>query len=122
MQDLSQDETQRMERALLDALKECRHVILLTHVPPFAELSLGPGRKVHSDWTPFFCAQAMGERLVEIMQAHPNHRLQVLCGHTHTAATDSVLPNLTVRVGGAHYGAPAVSGVLKSPEFEVQVE
>ena len=118
IQELSDAETDRAERGIREALASYRDVIFVTHVPPFAEVSLGPDGKVHLDWVPFFCAQSMGNRLVDIMREHPTHRLLVLCGHTHTQAVGRILPNLTVRVGGAAYGTPGLSGLIDFEDLE----
>ncbi len=118
IQEISDQETAWAERRLREALDAYRDVIFVTHVPPFAEVSLGPDGRVHLDWVPFFCAQTMGNRLVAIMHEHPNHRLLVLCGHTHTQAVSRILPNLTVRVGGAKYGMPGLSGIIDFDDLE----
>jgi predicted MPP superfamily phosphohydrolase len=51
--------------------------------------------------------------LLEVMHAHPERQALVLCGHTHGGGEVSILPNLSVRTGGAVYGAPVVQGVLE---------
>jgi hypothetical protein len=49
------------------------------------------------------------------MTAHPDRRMTVLCGHTHSPGEAQILPNLQVLTGGAVYGAPTVQRI-----FEVQ--
>jgi hypothetical protein len=51
--------------------------------------------------------------MAEVMRAHPDRELPVLCGHTHGAGEAEVRRNLRVRTGGATYGAPVVERVLE---------
>ena len=47
-----------------------------------------------------------------VMQAHPNSKLLVLCGHTHGGGEIAVLDNLRVLTGEAEYGRPTMSRLL----------
>lgn len=99
--------------AVAEALTWARHVVVATHVPPFREACWHEGAISDDDWLPFFTCAAVGEVLRGAMQARPDARMTVLCGHTHGAGVADVLPNLRVRTGGAAYGAPALQGVLE---------
>ena len=46
------------------------------------------------------------------MQAHPEKRMTVLCGHTHQPADALVLPNLRVLTGAAAYREPKLQRVI----------
>ena len=46
------------------------------------------------------------------MNSHPQSRLTVLCGHTHSGGKLQVLDNLQVLTGKAEYGHPKVEAVL----------
>ncbi|MBT8419977.1 MAG: metallophosphoesterase, partial [Gammaproteobacteria bacterium] len=70
--------------SLTRALETHPHVILATHVPPFQDACWYEGKTADDDWAPHFASQVMGEILMEIMTAHPDKRLTVLCGHTHS--------------------------------------
>jgi Icc protein len=100
-------------RVLPDALADHRHVIALTHVPPFPEASWYRGRIADPRWLPHFCAAAVGDVFVRVMDAHPDQDLLVLCGHTHTGGPVQVRPNLRVLVGSAAYGNPEIQEVLE---------
>jgi predicted MPP superfamily phosphohydrolase len=100
-------------RVLPQALATHRRVIALTHVPPFPEASWYQGRIADPDWLPHFCAAAVGELFVRVMDAHPQRELLVLCGHTHTGGAVQIRPNLRVLVGTAAYGRPEVQEVLE---------
>jgi len=94
------------------ALGAYERVVLLTHVPPFREACWHQGSISGDDWLPHFASRAPGEVMREIMAAHPDRHLTVLCGHTHSPGVCCILPNLTVKTGEAQYGAPRVQEVL----------
>ena len=100
-------------RVLPEALARFPHVVALTHVPPFPEATWYQGRISDPDWLPHFCSRAVGDVLIEVMDAHPGGDLLVLCGHTHGGGGVQVRANLRVVVGTAEYGRPAVQGVIE---------
>ena len=81
---LGDESAAHFRRVLPEALARHRRVVALTHVPPFPEATWYRGRIADPEWLPHFCAGALGDALLEIMEAHPDHELLVLCGHTHT--------------------------------------
>ena len=98
---------------LLDRAAESGPVEILvaTHVPPFVE-ALKPGsREAHPHWHPLLVCGATGEVLRRFAAAHEGIRITVLCGHSHRGHEATILPNLTVRVGEARYGAPRVETI-----------
>lgn len=108
MQSLARESVQHIERLLPLALETHEEVILLTHVPPFKETCLYEGKMSGAEWLPFFMNQSMGDCLKQIMAQYPDKKLTVLCGHTHSEAHYSPLPNLTVHAGFAEYGKPHI--------------
>jgi len=101
-------------RAILpEALDRYQHVVVLTHVPPFAEAAWHEGKQSDGDWLPYFACRAAGEALMTAMKSHPGRRMTVLCGHTHGAGEYAPLPNLTVLTGGAEYGQPRLQRVIE---------
>lgn len=81
-------------------------ITVATHVPPFVE-ALKPGsREAHPHWHPLLVCGATGTVLRSFAEANPAIGITVLCGHSHRGHEASILPNLTVRVGQARYGAP----------------
>ena len=101
-------------RAVLpDALKRFRHVITLTHVPPFRESCWHEGAMSDDNWLPFFACKAAGDALLGAMAAAPDRQMTVLCGHTHGSSEAQILPNLRVLTGGVVYGKPCVQRVLE---------
>lgn len=95
-------------RELPGALDRWQRVIVLTHVPPFAEAAWYRGRRSDDDWLPHFSCQAVGQALIEAASSRPDREIRVFCGHTHSAGELEVLPNLRVFTGGAQYGAPVI--------------
>jgi 3',5'-cyclic-AMP phosphodiesterase len=103
------DEAARFfEGMLADAFARWRRVIVLTHVPPFAEATWHMGKISEADWLPHFSSKAVGDVLRATMEARPDKEMLVLCGHTHSPGEVQVLPNLKVVTGGAKYGEPTI--------------
>lgn len=100
------------EATLTRALKHYTHVILLTHVPPFAGAAWHQGKLSDADYQPFYVNHVAGEKLRTIMAAHPRQDLLVLCGHTHGNGQAQVSENIHVLTGGAEYGAPEIQRVF----------
>jgi 3',5'-cyclic AMP phosphodiesterase CpdA len=103
----------RVAEVLPQALAKFPQVVLATHVPPFRRAAWHQGHPCDDDWLPYFSCQAMGDVLLSVMQAHPDRRLVVLCGHTHGAGRLAVLDSLLVLTGGAESGKPAVQKVFE---------
>ncbi|MEX2113557.1 MAG: metallophosphoesterase [Pirellulales bacterium] len=108
------DEAARHVRKLLsEALATFRDVVLLTHVPPLREACWYDGRISDDEWSPHFTCVAVGEALLEIMAAHPDQQLTVLCGHTHGRGECQPLANVQVFTGGAEYGQPTIQRLFE---------
>ncbi len=108
------DEAAAHLRGLLPrTLERSRRILVLVHVPPFKEACWHEGRPSDDDFLPHFACKAVGDLLLETMEAHPDHRMTVLCGHTHGGGVADILPNLHVRTGGAAYGAPRLQDMLE---------
>jgi 3',5'-cyclic-AMP phosphodiesterase len=109
---LGVEAARHFERVLPMALSAYRHVLVLTHVPPFKEAAWHDGKISADDWLPFFSCKAVGDVLTAAMTKHPDHKMTVLCGHTHGDGTVRILPNLEVVTGSATYGAPEIQRIL----------
>lgn len=97
---------------LNEAFKRFDRIILLTHVPPFQKACMYEGEVCDVNWAPHFVNFGTGVVLENIMRAHPNKSLLVLCGHTHTGVDLQVLPNLRVITGQAELGMPNLQGLI----------
>jgi predicted MPP superfamily phosphohydrolase len=103
------DEAASFFREQLDqALLNFQHILILTHVPPFPEACWHEGNLSNDDFLPHFCCKATGDVFVELMSKNPDKNLIILCGHTHSGGIAQILPNITVRTGGAVYGQPNI--------------
>lgn len=94
------------QRVLPQALAIGKRVVAAIHVPPFRAACWHEGAISNDDWLPHFTCVAAGVAMAQIMAAHPEAELLVLCGHTHGAGVARIAPNLKVLTGGADYGAP----------------
>jgi predicted MPP superfamily phosphohydrolase len=115
LQSLGDEAAAYFRRVLPEAAAVARHLIVLTHAPPFRESCWHDGRISDDNWAPHFTCVAVGQALAEFMRDHPDHEMTVLCGHTHGAGTAQILPNLICHTGGARYTFPEVQR-----EFDVE--
>ncbi|MBF0387874.1 MAG: metallophosphoesterase [Candidatus Omnitrophica bacterium] len=108
MQGLAEEAAAHFKQALPQALKAHRHIIVVTHVPPFKEACWHQGRPSEDDWLPFFACKAVGDVLKDVMEQNPASEMTVFCGHTHGLGACQILPNLKVLTGSAEYGSPQI--------------
>ena len=113
MNQLGNEAAQYVSKMLIKAFKSYKHMVLLTHVPPFKEACWHEGEISNDNYLPHFSCKAVGDVLRTIMLNHPQHRLSVLCGHTHGTGLAQILPNLRVITGGAEYGEPKIQMVFE---------
>ncbi len=104
-----------VRRWLPEALRLYRNVLFLTHVPPFKSACWHEGQISDDEFLPHFTCKVVGDVLVDVMRAHPERDLTVLCGHTHGQGEAAILPNLHVKTGGAEYGQPRVQALIDVP-------
>jgi predicted phosphohydrolase len=114
---LGDEAAQLLRRRLTDAFQDYKKVICLTHVPPFQESCLYEGRHTDEDHLPHFANKAVGDALLDVMEARPDARLSVLCGHTHSHSHVRIRENLVVTTGGAQYGIPELQENTALLEF-----
>ena len=109
---LGDEAADHFKAVLPGALERFDHVLVVTHVPPFKESCWHEGRISDQDWLPHFACKAVGDVLSDAMAGHPEKKMTVLCGHTHSSGEAQILPNLRVLTGGAEYGRPKVQRIL----------
>src|SRR3990167_7985566 len=88
-----------------------KKIIVLTHVPPFKEVSLHEGKISSDDWLPYFSSKVIGDVLATVVQQNPQIEFLVLCGHTHSPA-NVCYGNLAVEVGKAEYCRPEIQKII----------
>lgn len=90
---------------LLDNVVELRdRIIVVTHVPPFAQAAWHEGAQSDDDHLPWFTCKAVGDVLLDRAEKHPTKKFLVLCGHTHSGGYVRVTDNLEVFTESAEYG------------------
>ena len=112
MQEVADEASDHFRRTLPRALDMAQHVIVVTHVPPFAEAAWHDGEQSGPFWLPFFACKVVGDVLREAMESYPDSRMTVLCGHTHGGGVVQIMPNLKVLTGRSEYGLPGINGVF----------
>lgn len=109
---LGDNTAERLKAILPNALKRFRHILLLTHVPPFKEACWHDGKVPDDNWLPHFSCKAVGKVLIKLMKVNPNREMTVLCGHTHGSGEVRIRQNLHVITGGADYGCPILQNIF----------
>ncbi|MEI7911360.1 MAG: metallophosphoesterase [Verrucomicrobiota bacterium] len=95
------------------ALTRFQHVIIATHVPPFGEVAQYNCQPCGPTHLPHFVNVSAGCAIIGIARQFPRRQITVICGHTHSAKEAKILDNLTVQVGGAQKGRPAIQRILQ---------
>ncbi len=111
--ELGHGEAAALRAILAPAAHRFENLLVLTHVPPFREACWHQGEISNPQWLPHFTCKATGDVLRDIATAHPECRLEVLCGHTHSAGEAELLPNLHLRTGRAVYGSPVIQDIIE---------
>lgn len=110
---LGDEAAAHISRVLDQAMPGAEHIIVLTHVPPFAGAAWHQGQPSDKDYVPFFACKAVGDVLLATMESNPDKSMTVLCGHTHGGGTYEPLPNIKVITGAARYGHPTIHRPLR---------
>lgn len=110
---LADEAAAHIRRVLPEALRRYDEVLLLTHVPPFLGACWHEGGISNEQWSPHFTSKVMGDAILEIMDARPEKKLTVLCGHTHGEGEFEAADNVVVYTGGADYGSPRIVRVFE---------
>jgi Icc protein len=114
LQALSRHCASEAKHRLVAALKLRKTVIFATHYPPFKKACWHEGNISNDHWLPWFTSGAMGHMLGQVAADHPDHRILILCGHTHSPGVYQT-KNMRVLTGRAVYGAPDISGLFETP-------
>ncbi|MEM7557849.1 MAG: metallophosphoesterase [Planctomycetota bacterium] len=108
----------RLRKQLEIARTQSSKSLVLTHVPPFREACWHEGKHSGDDWAPFFTCRAVGWMLLKFCERYPNHRVLVLCGHTHSGGKSQLADNLVVWTGAAEYGHPELNCIVDDSSFD----
>jgi len=93
---------------------DSEHVIVVTHVPPFAESYTDDKYKniLPQNVIPWYTSKMMGEMLKTAAKTYQQTRFTVLSGHTHSPFEGDILHNLHAKVGKSQYGSPQIAGYI----------
>lgn len=112
---IAQQAVNHVANGIKSAVKDAKHIVIMTHVPPFKE-SFNAAEKYKgassSEIMPWYTCKLMGDTLMAAAKAYPHVKFTVLSGHVHSHYDDDLLNNLTVKVGGAIYGNPQLASVI----------
>lgn len=109
---LAHDGVLHVHNGIKLAARYHKHVVVLTHYPPFRESHIYGGKVGDDEAQPWFTSKMMGDMLLDAAKAFPNTHFTVLAGHTHGRYHGKHAANLEVRVGGADYGQPQLAGLI----------
>jgi predicted MPP superfamily phosphohydrolase len=114
MQSLADIDAKNLKADLISAVSHNpKKIIVVTHIPPFKEVSMHKGKISDNDWLPFFSSKASGDVLIDISQKNPAIEFLVLCGHTHSKSIYQPLGNMIIKAGSAQYYRPTVQEVIE---------
>ena len=113
MEHYGRESADYFRKVLPYALTRFQHVIVATHVPPFAEVAQYNGKRCGPTHLPHFTNVSAGHAIRGIARQFPRRQITIICGHTHCATEAKILDNLTVRVAGAQKGNPAIQRILQ---------
>jgi 3',5'-cyclic AMP phosphodiesterase CpdA len=105
MNKFGDEAAQNIKEKLEESVQKYKHTIILTHVPPFAKGGFHRGKPQDKDWAPFFVCKAMGDAILDVSSKHKDHKITILCGHTHGKGVYNPYPWVTSINGEAHYGS-----------------
>lgn len=91
-----------------------RHVIIVTHVPPFLESYTDAKYKnlPAAHVVPWYTSRILGETLASAAETYPHIQFTVISGHTHSPFDGDVLRNVRAKVGKSEYGTPQIAGYI----------
>ena len=113
-QNLSRESAAHIARGIKSCINGAEHVIIATHVPPFAQACLSSKYPIEDvdEISPWYSSRIMSEVILSAARAYPSKNFTVLSGHTHGHFNSKILPNLTARVGKSEYGLPQIADLI----------
>jgi len=110
--DLATEGVIHIQKGIKDAFRYARRVIVVSHVPPYAESHIYEGKIGNDDAMPWFTCKLLGDMLSDASKAFPDRKIVSLSGHTHGQYQGKKTDNLDVLVGGARYGNPMIETII----------
>ena len=103
---LADADAERLGTLIDRAAPTAATIVIVTHVPPFADVLPTTGHLATPEWLPLLICGATGTAMRAAADRWPDHRFVVLAGHTHVAADVAVTPQIRVITAAARYGHP----------------
>jgi predicted MPP superfamily phosphohydrolase len=113
MRELGMASARIIRKILPLALTRFRHVIVLTHTPPFPEAVLYNGAPCSPIHLPHYVNLSAGIAIQAIAKSFPSRRLTVLAGHAHSSSITHIGTNICVRVAHARTGRTGPQEILR---------
>jgi len=113
MTELGKESASVIRKTLPLALTRYRHVVIVTHVPPFPSAVMFDNKPCGQTHLPHFANLSAGMAILGIARAFPKRQITILAGHAHSTCLQHILPNLTIRVGHARTGNPGTFDTIK---------
>jgi len=109
---LGEESADYFRKVLPQALSQYSCVLVATHVPPFSQGLRYDGKGCVWNRQPFFSNRAVGNLIWGMAKSFPHRTIQVHAGHTHSAASVTIRPNLLLHVAAARPGYPDIGQLL----------
>lgn len=113
MEQLADEAAEYLEKQCVRALKKHNNIVVLTHFPPFKNACWHMGEISDWEWLPHFSNAVVGPKLTQLMLKHPDKKMTILCGHSHSSGVYKPADNVEVRTGKARYGRPAIEDIIE---------
>ncbi len=111
VKDLTVQAAEIIEARLKKAIEKYSTVFLLTHIPPWPDLTSG-WKLLDRFWTPYNSSKCISDKIKNVMDQNPNKQLIILSGHTHIERKVKISPNIELRVGGVQTGKTQIQEVF----------
>lgn len=110
---LSDKQTENLKNKLEKLSVDVKEVIIVTHVPPFAEAAWFMGKQSSSGWVTYMSSKNTGEMLNKFADSRPSTQINVYTGHTHGKGHYISRQNLNVHTGAARYQHPSIAHIIE---------
>lgn len=106
------ESSEKILHGIFSAHKKRTRLLAATHYPPFRTSALFNDNPCDARKQAYFCNLPLGYLMIRMANQLRHLPIGVLAGHTHHANEDTILPNLTCRVGQAGRGHTGIQGIL----------
>jgi predicted phosphodiesterase len=112
---LADNDAKVLESKISGVIDKAMRFLIVTHAPPFKEITLYGGIQSDNNNLPWFSSKIMGDMILKFAKKYKEKEFIVFCGHTHEKA-ELIRDNLKVYVAGAEYGNPDIQKIIEIEE------